>query len=139
MLSFSLLPPRDRRPPLGEASSLRSEVCPPSLRQAPDSAWHRVVFWLLAPAPGEASLPANRLPGVRADFAAVLADIDGDDADALRNRIAATLTLRELWHLRAELYRVVGVAHRQSEAEIRVGLLNRHFPLRAPRPRLGLQ
>jgi len=55
----------------------------------------------------------------------------------MRGRINATHSLRELWHLRAEIYRLVGVAHRQSEADTRVALLNRHFPTRAPRSQFG--
>jgi hypothetical protein len=114
------------------------EVCPPSLRQAPDSGWHRLMFWLLAPSPQDAAPPPSRLPAVRTDFMAALADIDGDDANTLRSRIRGTHTLRELWHLRAEIYRVVGVAHRQSEAESRLAQLNCHFPTRAPRSQFGL-
>lgn len=91
------------------------------------------MFWLLAPSPQDAAPAPSRLPAVRMDFMATLADIDSDDADILRGRIRGTHTLRELWHLRAEIYRVVGVAHRQSEAETRLALLNCHFPTRAPR------
>ena len=138
MNALSLLPRWNRRSTLAAPSSLRMEVCPPSLRQAPDSGWQRMMFWLLAPSPQDAAPPPNRLPAVRMDFMATLADIDSDDADTLRSRIRGTHTLRELWHLRAEIYRVVGVAHRQSEAESRVSLLNCHFPTRAPRSQFGV-
>ena len=138
MNALSLLPRWNRRSTLAAPSSLRMEVCPPSLRQAPDSGWQRMMFWLLAPSPQDAAPPPNRLPAVRMDFMATLADIDSDDADTLRSRIRGTHTLRELWHLRAEIYRVVGVAHRQSEAETRVSLLNCHFPTRAPRSQFGV-
>ena len=138
MNALSLLPRWNRRSTLAEPTSLRMEVCPPSLRQAPDSGWQRMMFWLLAPSPQDAAPPPTRLPAVRMDFMATLADIDSDDADTLRSRIRGTHTLRELWHLRAEIYRVVGVAHRQSEAESRVSLLNCHFPTRAPRSQFGL-
>jgi hypothetical protein len=138
MTAFSLLHRWNRRSTLGDPSSLRMEVCPPSLRQAPDSGWRRMMFWLMAPSPLDAAPPPNRLPAVRTDFMAALADIDCEDADTLRSRIRSTHTLRELWHLRAEIYRVVGVAHRQSEAETRVALLNCHFPTRAPRSQFGL-
>ncbi len=116
-------------------SSLRVEVCPPSLRCAPaaGSAWQRVLFWLMAPAPHEAAPPLNRLPQVRTEFMATLADIDSEDAEVVRGRIDQTHSLRELWHLRAEVFRVVGVAFSQTEAVQRVALLNRHFPTRAPR------
>ena len=138
MTAFSLLHRWNRRSTLAEPSSLRMEVCPPSLRQAPDSGWQRMMFWLMAPSPLEAAPPSCRLPAVRMEFMATLADIDCEDADTLRSRIRGTHSLRELWHLRAEIYRVVGVAHRQSEAETRVGLLNCHFATRAPRSQLGL-
>jgi hypothetical protein len=119
---------------LADPSSLRVEVCPPSLRCTPaGNAWQRAMFWLLAPAPQDSAPPVNRLPGVRTEFLATLSDIDSQEVDALRRRINDCRSLRELWHVRAELYRVVGVAHSQAQAEERVSLLNRHFPTRAPR------
>ena len=133
MKSLQLLPRWGRRSTLDAASSLRVEVCPPSLRQAPASTWQRAMFWLLAPAPQDTSPAPNRLPGVRSDFNALLADIDNDDARALRQRIADARSLRELWHLRAEAYRVIGLTHSQSVAEERLARMNRHFPTRAPR------
>lgn len=125
------------RPPttLSGASSLRMEVVPPSLRCAPgasESAWQRLLFWLMSPAPQQAP-PLNRLPAVRTEFLATLADIESAAAERLRERINEARSLRELWHARAEIYRVVGIAHTQHQAEQRVGLLNRHFPTRAPR------
>ncbi len=124
----------NRRSTLCDPSSLRVEVCPPSLRCAPEgNAWQRLMFWLMAPAPQDAAPPVNRLPGVRMEFLATLADIESDDADALRLRIRDARSLRELWHTRAEVYRIVGVAYSQQQAEDRVDLLNRHFPTRAPR------
>ena len=124
----------NRRSTLSDPSSLRVEVCPPSLRCAPDgNTWQRLMFWLMAPAPRHAAPPLNRLPRVRTEFLAPLADIESDEAEALRLRIRDTRSLRELWHTRAEVYRIVGVAHNQGQAEDRVNLLNRHFPTRAPR------
>lgn len=122
-----------RRSTLSVPSSLRLGVCPPSLRQAPSSPWQRLLFWFIAPAPQDVAPPIHQLPAVRKDFAVVLADIETAEASRLRARIEHCVTLRELWHLRAEVYRVVGVAHSQSEAEQRLVLLNRHFPARAPR------
>jgi hypothetical protein len=116
-------------------TSQRPEVCPPTLRAAPvvGNGWQRFLFWLMAPAPHESAPPTSRLPGVRTEFLATLSDIASEDADTLRHRIHGTRSLRELWHLRAEVYRVVGVAHSEWQAEQRVALLNRHFPTRAPR------
>jgi hypothetical protein len=122
---------------LAASSSLRVEVVPPTLRCAPvaaaDSTWQRLLFWLLAPAPQDAAPPPDRLPRVRTDFLATLADIDNADAERARCRIHEARTLRELWHARTEVYRVVAVAHSQWQAEERVALLNRHFPTRSPR------
>jgi hypothetical protein len=118
---------------LSAPSSLRTEVCPPSLRHAPASAWQRLMCWLMAPAPSDAALPLHRLPQVRADFQACTADIASAEAVALRERVAGTRSLRELWHLRAEAYRVVALAYSESEATLRLAGLNKHFPTRAPR------
>ncbi len=119
--------------PLDGPSSLRHEARPPSLRHAPDSVWQRLWFWLAAPAPMDAAPPVGRLPRIREDFLAALSDLGADEAVALRRRIAQSHSLRELWHLRAEVYRLVGVHRSQAEAEARLADLNRHFPTRAPR------
>lgn len=137
MKSLQLLPRWGRRSALDAQSSLRVEVCPPSLRQAPASTWQRAVFWLLAPAPYDSSPAPSLLVGVRSDFEALLGDIASDDACALRRRIADARSLRELWHLRADAYRVIGLSHSQRVAEERLARLNRHFPTRAPRSQLA--
>ena len=126
-----------RRSTLGAPSSLRMDSSPPSLRHAPESAWERLMFWLLAPAPHEAAPPLNRLPAVREDFLAALADITDPAADGMRLRIASACSLRDLWHLRTDVFRQVALAHDQGEAERRVMHLNRHFPARAPRSQFG--
>ena len=77
--------------------------------------------------------PSDRLPPVRRDFVDTLGDIAPDAARDLTRRIRETRTLRELWHLRTEVYRVVAIEHSQFEAERRVARLNRHFPTRSPR------
>jgi hypothetical protein len=134
MMSFSLLLPRARyRDTLASRIGWHAEVCPPSLRQAPRSAWHRLWFWLMSPGPLQGSPSLHRLPPVRQDFLDSLDDVAGNAADALCVRIGQARSLRELWHLRAELYSVVALKHSQSEAEQRLARLNRHFPTRAPR------
>lgn len=121
------------RTPHATTGSLRTEVRPPSLCHAPDSAWQRFMFWLLAPAPFDAAPPLSCLPAVRSEFLETLGDIHTLDAKLLKDRIGFTRSLRELWHLRTEVYRVVAVARSQAEAEERVAELNRHFPTRSPR------
>ena len=122
-----------RRSTLLDASALRVQCGPPSLRHAPASLWQRLMFWLLAPAPQDAAPPLNRMPDVRTDFLASLADIGTEYADRIRQRIHDARSLRELWHVRAELYHAVSMTHSQTEAEQRLLMLNRHFPARAPR------
>lgn len=122
-----------QRSTLSAPSSLRIEVYPPSLRNAPASPWQRILFWLLAPAPGDSAPPLNRLPGVRGDFLSCLDDIHLETTNALRVRVDAARSLRELWHLRTELFRQVALQHSQFEAEQRLARLNCHFPTRAPR------
>ncbi len=132
MRTLTLMPRWGRRSTL-LGSGLRLDCSPPSLRHAPGTAWQRLMFWLLAPAPQDAAPPLNRLPSVRTEFMASLADICGDPADDLRLRIADARSLRDLWHVRADLFGVVALEHNQGEAEQRLMMLNRHFPTRAPR------
>lgn len=136
--TFSLGLRWSRPSTLAAASGMRVEVCPPSLRCQPATAWRRCLFWLLAPAPHCAALPPDRLPGVRLDFMATMADLGDAEADVLRQRIDDARSMRDLWHLRSAIYRVVGIAHSQSQAELRLALLNRHFPTRSPRSQFAV-
>jgi len=133
MRSLRLLSRWSYRSTLLAPSSSRIEVRPPSLRHAPASPWQRVVCWLMAPAAQDTAPPLNRLPAVRGDFVHSLADIGHNEARALIDRIGLARSLRELWHLRTEVYRLVALHHNQHEAEQRLARLNRHFPTRAPR------
>lgn len=132
-MSFSLLLRPRYKDSLASRIGWRGEVCPPTLRQPPNSTWGRLWFWLSAPGPLAASPPPGRLPPVRSDFLDTIADVAADLARDLAQRIDRARTLRELWHLRTEVYRVVAVQHSQFEAERRVARLNRHFPTRTPR------
>lgn len=129
-----LIPLLRPRSTLSSPSAFRVEVRPPSLRHAPASLGQRLLFWLLAPAPQEASPPINRLPAVKADFTAALEDTAGAASTSLRIAISDARSLRELWHLRASVYNAVGCAHSEFEAERRLQRLNKHFPTKAPRP-----
>jgi len=137
MRSLRILPRWQPQSTLGPGASTHLGVSPPSLRQAPETAWRRMLFWLLAPAPSDVAPPSNRVPAIRVEFMRAVADIELEEADSLRNRIALARSLRELWHLRPEVFRIIGVALNQREAETRLGLLNRHFPARAPRSQFG--
>ncbi len=94
------------------------------------------MFWLVAPAPHEASPPLNRLPGVQREFKAALADISQAKHSELTRRIGQAHSLRELWHMRMETYNLIALHHSECEAALRLAKLNRHFPTRTPRPGL---
>ncbi len=95
------------------------------------------MFWLLCPGPVHSAPPPNRLGQVKREFGTSLADVDGVDADQLRWRVQHAQSLRELWHLRSDLYSTIAVAHSQGEADARLKLINQHFPSRAPRSLLA--
>jgi hypothetical protein len=122
--------------PSGPSESIlghRQEVCPPSLRHAPSSWTQRLWFWLAAPDLRDVAPPIDRLPAVRREFQSALYDVPAAAADDLLHRIQFARSLRELWHLRSDVYRLVAIHHSQAQAEARLSALNRHFPSRAPR------
>jgi hypothetical protein len=126
--------PRSRyRDTLASRVGWRTEVCPPSLRQVPDSTWNRFWFRLMGPGALQASPPPRGLPPVRHAFRDALADVAPGHAGDLFERVERARTLRELWHLRTDLYQAVARQHCQLEAERRLAQLNPHFPTRAPR------
>jgi hypothetical protein len=68
------------------------------------------------------------LPAVRNEFLSSLQDLPSDACDDLESRIRGSRSLRELWHLRAELFKLVAVHRDQRAAQERLTRLNRHFP-----------
>lgn len=132
--AFTLRPSSRRLPSTAPTSRLRPAVRPPSLCHAPDSRWARLMHWMLAPAPRDSAPPIRTLPAVRADFHLAVADlVQAREAGELVRHIEHSRSLRELWHLRAEVYRMVALQYSQAEADARLARLNRHFPTRAPR------
>ena len=133
-------PPRDKR----DAMPVRIEVCPPATLPESSPWAGRLLAWLglgrdearapdsQSPHPGAAPLDA-----VRQEFINSLDDVGTDQADDLADRIADSRSLRELWHLRAEVFSVVSCHASQHEARERLTRLNRHFPARAPRSGFG--
>lgn len=140
LLSIRPAPDRASRSLQPRSTQPRAECMPPSLVYfAPVSGgrvggwWQRLMFWLLAPAPQDCAPPPNRLGEVKREFAASLADVDTLGAEQLRWRVGEARSLRDLWHLRSDVYNAISVAHSQGEAEARLLLINAHFPTRAPR------
>jgi hypothetical protein len=97
-------------------------------------------WWCMAPWASARRVRGRVSPNVleaRQEFLAMLADLGGGETLLLRTRIQRALSLRELWHLRAELFSLVAVQRSQTEAEDRLAWLNRYFPTRSPRSGFG--
>ena len=45
----------------------------------------------------------------------------------VQERVRIARSLRDLWHLRPEVFRLVALRHSQAEAHQRLDRLNRHF------------
>jgi hypothetical protein len=97
--------------------------------------WFRMVP--LAPAWGGRVAISPNVLDARGEFLTMLADLHGAEILQLRERVHRARSLRELWHLRTDVFRVVAVQRDQAEAEDRLAWLNRYFPTRSPRSAFG--
>ena len=141
---------------LPQRGSARIEVCPPALRRsAPSTSWQEgwqagLRDWLQSAWPSTAggahstqshwpkelamTVQSNSpLSMVRREFVAALHDIRTQQAGDLLGRIRTARSMRDLWHLRTEIYSVVSHHRDESEATNRLKRLNRFFPQRASR------
>lgn len=142
-------------PETGRPNS-RLEVCPPSLFGDDDlparsrfGAWWPTTLnglrgWLATgwlpssqgePSPAAADPlgevgDASRVRAARLAFDGALHDIPGAAAEDLARRARGAVTLRELWHLRNELFTLVSIHHCESVGHARLDSLNRFFPVR---------
>lgn len=105
----------------------RSWVRPPAVWGQAEPVWKALWSWLRA-GEGPDERRVSALDHARHDFAAALADLEDDNACDLRRRGQSARSLRELWHLRADLYSMVARHRSQPEADRRLQLVNRHFP-----------
>ena len=76
---------------------------------------------------------ATPLVIVRLEFATTLDGIHTWEADDVVRRIRRARSLRDLWHLRTDVFNLVSRHADPHEARTRLARLNRHFPSRAPR------
>ena len=127
-------------PPPAASRPARPEICPPQRQHAPQHWLGRVKNWLVTGWPGTstpASIPPERSLALTAACQGFLRRRGRSElpaAAALLDRIEYAKSMRELWHLRAEVFALVslGSASSGSRPAPRV-TLNRHFPTRAPR------
>ena len=124
----------------------RTEICPPVSRS--DGWRHGLREWISTgwpvstqgSQPGELQMPVQTgtpLSMVRREFVDALKDIRTQQAGDLLGRIRTARSLRDLWHLRTEIYNLVATHRDETEAGVRLARLNRFFPQRANRSSTG--
>jgi hypothetical protein len=120
--------------------SVRTEhrlVCPPEAQPALARLAAELRRWLASSgADAAARVPAaaaRTLQALRDDFVDALHDVPGEAATRIVHRALATQAMRELWHLRVDVFALVAREHGEQVAEQRLARLNRHFPTRSPR------
>lgn len=105
----------------------RTAIRPPAVWGQAEPVWKTLWSWVR----GSQEPIQHRkltLDDARRDFAAALSDLVTEDACDLRRRGQSARSLRELWHLRADLYSMIARYRSQGEADRRLQLVNRHFP-----------
>jgi hypothetical protein len=73
------------------------------------------------------------LAATQSEFDKALTGVPGWQAATVRERIRRASSMRELWHLRVDVFSLVALHLSQAEAEDRLAWLNRRFPTRGPR------
>lgn len=121
-----------RVPGMAATAGARGAVCPPRFLDTQPAWMHSMSRWLGGPARRE-SERFGLLAQVKREFCLAVSEIQSAPAASLLECIMSARSLLELWHLRAELYRLVALHHSQLEAERRLARLNRHYPTRSPR------
>lgn len=118
----------------------RQEVSPPAqfVRARPLwQAWAmgvwRWVWDMDADPSAKKPAPTSGLRPVKAEFIAALWDLQSLQANQVRDQIETSRSLRELWHLRADVFKVISTHRGQIEAQLRLDALDSHFPVRASR------
>ena len=115
-------------------TTTRMNVCPPDVCAASESLWSATLRWLVGGNVQEVSSLRTPLEKARGEFVAamngLLAPLDHND---LLHRAQHARSLRELWHLRSELYTLIARRTSQLEADARLARVNQHFPTRAQR------
>jgi len=121
---------------LGGSASRRASVTPPAQFGAAQPLWKAWLQgawnWLWdhdeSPRP-QAS--ANNLRAIKTEFVASLWDLQSLRANQVRDQIETSRSLRELWHLRADVFKVISTHRGQIEAQLRLDALDSHFPVKS--------
>jgi len=112
------------------------EVCPPALSPRTPAVWRRTFqrfwnwLWDLDTLPDIALPRTQGLEAIRDEFLRALWDLQSTQVTVVREAIQSARSLRELWHLRADLFNVIAMYRGQTIATARLDILNAHFPVR---------
>lgn len=116
--------------------SRRTQVVPPSLFSRSRPLWKSWLsgfwcwLWDMDDMPRTAA-PVTGLRKVKSEFNSAMWDLQSMRANQVRSMVEAARSLRELWHLRADVFRVIAVHRGQIEAQLRLDALDSHFPVRS--------
>lgn len=117
---------------------LRIDVRPPELWPRRASLWSTLLRWLVGN--DTDAVPALRTPldKARSEFVAAMEGLVAVDTSDLLRRAQHARSLRELWHLRSELYTLIARRISQCEADTRLARVNQHFPTKTARTSTGV-
>lgn len=114
----------------------RAQVVPPSLFSRSRPLWKAWItgfwcwLWDMDELP-RTPAPATGLRKVKSEFNSAMWDLQSMRANQVRALVEQARSLRELWHLRADVFRVISVHRGQIEAQLRLDALDSHFPVRS--------
>jgi hypothetical protein len=114
-------------------TTIRIDVCPPDVCPPRDGLWRSTRRWLTRADAGVAKGLRTPLERARAEFVHAMDGIATHETDCLMQRARHARSMRELWHLRSELYTLIARRSSQHEADARLARVNQHFPTRAQR------
>ena len=114
-------------------STLRFDVCPPDIFPARESLWAATLRWLVGNNTDVAPSLRTPLERARSEFVSAMTGLEALDPNDLLRRAQHARSLRELWHLRSELYTMIARRVSQTEADARLARVNQYFPTRAQR------
>jgi hypothetical protein len=114
----------------------RHQVVPPSLFSRSRPLWKAWVsgfwcwLWDMDELP-RAPIATTGLRKVKSEFNSAMWDLQSMRANQVRTMVEQARSLRELWHLRADVFKVISVHRGQIEAQLRLDALDSHFPVRS--------
>jgi hypothetical protein len=122
---------RLRRP--APPTTLRIDVCPPDVCPPRDGLWRTTRRWVTRADARQAPGLRTPLERARAEFVGATDGFATLESDDLVRRAQHARSMRELWHLRSELYTLIARCASQHEADARLARVNQHFPTRTQR------